>query len=67
MLRVVPLSEAQEQFAAEFRRQSIDRLFETIEGLHALDLPPMTEDEIKAEIAAARAERRNAHVLIQVD
>lgn len=38
------------------KRRDIDQLFASIEKLNALE-PALTEDEIDAEIAAARAER----------
>ena len=42
----------------EVRRRRIDELFETADRLQALDVPPLSETELEAEIAAARAERR---------
>jgi hypothetical protein len=39
------------------REQRIERLFSTMDKLAQLE-PPLTEDEIAAEIEAARAERR---------
>lgn len=38
------------------QKRQVDRLFDTIGKLAALE-PPLTEAEIDAEIAAARAER----------
>jgi len=38
------------------RKRQVDRLFAAMDKLAALE-PPMTEAEIEAEIAAARAER----------
>jgi hypothetical protein len=39
------------------RRQAAD-FFAVLQRLHEAGLPPMTEEEIEAEIHAARAERR---------
>ena len=44
----------------EVRRRRVDEFFETADRLQALDVPPMSEAELEAEIAAARAERRGA-------
>jgi hypothetical protein len=38
------------------RKRQVDRLFAAMDKLAALE-PPLTEEEIDAEIAAARAER----------
>ena len=38
------------------QKRQVDRLFETMDKLASLE-PPLTEAEIDAEIAAARAER----------
>ena len=43
---------------AELRQQHVDRMFAAADRLADLDLPPLTEDEIQAEIDAVRAERR---------
>lgn len=40
------------------RRQHAERFFEDANRLAALDLPPLTEEEIEAEIQMARQERR---------
>lgn len=40
------------------RKQRVDALFTAMEKMASVDEPPMTEDEIQAEIKAARAERR---------
>jgi len=40
------------------RRESGRRLLEIAERLHAANIPPMTEEEIVAEVKAVRAERR---------
>jgi len=50
-------SEAIEQLLREaMKKRQVDRLFATADKLAALE-PRLTEDEIDAEIAAARAER----------
>ena len=43
--------------AMEQRRQ-IDGFFATVERLRAPDIPPMSEEEIQAEVDAIRTERR---------
>ena len=40
------------------RRRTVDRLFATMDDLAAVDLPPLSAEELNAEIKAARAERR---------
>lgn len=40
------------------RREAGRRLLQVAERLHAAGIPPMSEDEIAAEVRAARAERR---------
>lgn len=40
------------------RRQAGRRLLQVAEQLHAAGVPPMSEEEIDAEVKAARAERR---------
>lgn len=40
------------------RRRKIDRLFTTMDELAAVDEPPLSGEELNAEIKAARAERR---------
>jgi hypothetical protein len=40
------------------RRRKVDRLFEIADSLAAMDKGDLTEEDIKAEIAAVRAERR---------
>lgn len=40
------------------RRRKIEQLFTTMDRLAALDQPPLSSDELNAEIEAARAERR---------
>jgi len=46
-------------FREELRKRKRYRFFQSIDKLAALDGEPMTEEEIQAEIDAARAERRN--------
>jgi hypothetical protein len=43
---------------ALMRRRRIDELFDASDRLAALDLPPMSAEEVQAEIAEARASRR---------
>jgi len=43
------------------RRQHVNQLFAAADQLAALNIPPMTAEEIEAEIEAARAERRMVH------
>ena len=38
------------------RRRTVDRLFTTMDDLAAVDLPPLSAEELNAEITAARAE-----------
>lgn len=42
------------------RRAAIDRLLAIAPAIEAAGIPPMTEDEIQAEVDAVRAERRQA-------
>ena len=44
----------------ELRRLHVNELFETTDRLAALNIPPLTEAEIEAEIEAARAAKRTA-------
>ena len=39
------------------RRQQVDRLFAAADHLAALDIPPLTTEEVEAEIHAASADR----------
>ena len=39
------------------RRKQIDSFFATVDRLRAANIPPMSEEEIQAEIDAVRAER----------
>lgn len=41
----------------ELRRRRVDELFVTADKLAGLELPPLTEEELEAEIAAAREAR----------
>lgn len=43
---------------AEIRRRRTNNLFEAADRLAALDMPPLTEAEVEAEIRAVRNERR---------
>src|SRR5438270_13408044 len=47
--------------AAEVRQRRTARLFEMMDRLASTGEPPMTPEEIEAEIDAARAERRAGH------
>lgn len=42
----------------EIRRRAVTELFEAMDRMAAVEGPPMTEDEIQAEIDAVRAARR---------
>jgi hypothetical protein len=42
----------------EIRRRRVSQLFEVADRLAALDMPPLTEAEVEAEIKAAREERQ---------
>lgn len=44
-------------FREALRKQAIGELFGALDEIEALKLPPMSEEEIQAEIDAARAER----------
>jgi len=43
---------------AEIRRRRVNGLFEAADRLAMLELPPMTEAEVEAEIQAVRDKRR---------
>ena len=47
--------------AREERAAAAQRLTEGLARLDALNLPPMSDDEIEAEVQAARQERRAKH------
>ena len=42
----------------EIRRRRVNQLFEAADRLANLDMPPLTESEVEAEIEAARRSRR---------
>lgn len=42
----------------ELRRRQVDRLFDAADRLAALDMPPLTEAEVQAEIQAVREAKR---------
>lgn len=42
----------------EIRRRRVSQLFEAADRLAGLDIPPLTESEVEAEIEAARRSRR---------
>ena len=44
----------------QLRKRGIDELFEMADRLAAVDLTPMTEEEVQAEVDAVRAGRRRA-------
>lgn len=45
-------------FREALRKQAVGELFAALDEIEAAKLPPMTEEEVQAEIDAARAERR---------
>ena len=45
-------------FREALRKQAAGELCAALDEIQALKLPPMTEEEVQAEIDAARAERR---------
>jgi hypothetical protein len=45
-------------FREALRKQAVGELFSAPDEIEAAKLPPMTEEEIQAEIDAARADRR---------
>jgi hypothetical protein len=45
-------------FREALRKKAVGELFSALDEIEAAKLPPMTEEEIQAEIDAARAERR---------
>jgi hypothetical protein len=47
-------------FREAIRRRQQEQLFSAADRLATLDLPPLTETELKAEIQAAHKERRAA-------
>ena len=44
----------------EIRRRRVNQLFEAADRLANLDIPPLTESEVEAEIEAARRSRRTS-------
>ncbi len=44
----------------EIRRRHVNQLFEAADRLANLDMPPLTEAEVEAEIEAARRSRRTS-------
>jgi hypothetical protein len=54
-------SEALERLLREeINRRRVEQLFAAADRLAALDLPPLTESEVEAEIQAVRTQRRAA-------
>ncbi|OGA11852.1 MAG: hypothetical protein A3D95_05420 [Betaproteobacteria bacterium RIFCSPHIGHO2_12_FULL_69_13] len=45
-------------FRDALRKQAVGELFAALDEIEAAKLPPMSEEDIQAEIDAARAERR---------
>lgn len=43
------------------RKQRVDELFVAMKKMAAVEMPPLTEAQMQAEIDAARAERRARH------
>jgi hypothetical protein len=60
-LGVLRPEDLEELIRAEVRRRAAGRLLETIDRITAANIPPMSPEEIEAEIEAARAERRARH------
>lgn len=57
--QVAEVQDFVEFLAAKAKRQAAwDRLMAIAPALEAAGVPPMTEDEVEAEIQASRAERR---------
>jgi hypothetical protein len=48
----------EEVFREALRKKAVGELFRALDEIEAAKLPPMTEEQIQAEIDAARAERR---------
>jgi hypothetical protein len=57
-LGVLRPEDLEQLIGAEVRRRAADQLLETAKRMHAANLPPMSPEELEAEIAAARAELR---------
>lgn len=45
---------------AELRRRRVNQLFDEADRLASLELPPLTETEVEAEIQAVRKKRRDS-------
>ena len=50
-----------ELLAAEVKRRQVGRLFAIADGLAGLDIPPLSDAEIAAEIQADRTEKQARH------
>jgi hypothetical protein len=50
-----------ELLAAEIRRRQVDRLFAMADQLASLDIPPLSEAEIAAEVQSARLDKQARH------
>lgn len=46
---------------SELRRRRVDHLFDAVDRLATLAVPPLTEAEVEAEIQAVRTARRPSH------
>ena len=46
---------------AELRRRRVQNLFDSVDQLAAVAIPPLTETEVEAEIQAVRTTRRTSH------
>jgi hypothetical protein len=46
-------------FREALRKQAVGELFAALDEIQAAKLPPMTEEEVQAEIDAVHAERRS--------
>lgn len=45
---------------AEIRQRNINRLFDAADRVSSIDFPPMTEEELEAEIQAVRNEKQKS-------
>lgn len=45
----------------ELRRRKVDRLFDALDRLDSVSVPPLTEAEVEAEIRAVRSRHRASH------
>jgi hypothetical protein len=50
----------EDMLRSELKRRRIDKLFAAADRLSSAQLPPMSEAEIEAEIAASRAPKRSS-------